>query len=85
MLEGLRPSECDYCWKLESLGSDKISDRVFKSVIYTDEELEEIKKIGWKSDVSLKTLEISFDSKCDFACSYCNSEFSTTWQKKDTS
>ena len=81
MLEGKRPKECDYCWKIEDMGKDKISDRVYKSVIYTDEELLEAKnKFNWNKDVDLKTLEIAFDPNCNFACSYCNSSFSTTWQ-----
>jgi organic radical activating enzyme len=82
MLIGERPKECEYCWKIEDLGQDKISDRVFKSVIYTDQELEECRdKWAETEDVDLKTLEIAFDSNCNFACSYCNASFSTTWQK----
>jgi organic radical activating enzyme len=81
MLEGERPKECEYCWKIEDMGPDKVSDRVYKSIIYTDEELIEAKtKFGWTEDVDLKTLEIAFDPNCNFACSYCNSSFSTTWQ-----
>ena len=81
MLEGVRPKECEYCWKIEDLGPDKISDRVYKSVIYSDLELQSAQKIhGWADDVDLKTLEISFDANCNFACSYCNASFSTTWQ-----
>ena len=81
MLEGIRPKECDYCWKIEDMGKDKVSDRVYKSVIYTDEELLEAKNaFGWEQDVDLKTLEIAFDPNCNFACSYCNASFSTTWQ-----
>ena len=81
MLEGIRPKECEYCWKIEDLGKDKVSDRVYKSVIYTDEELKEAKeKFSWTEDVDLKTLEIAFDPNCNFACSYCNASFSTTWQ-----
>jgi organic radical activating enzyme len=81
MLEGERPKECEYCWKIEDLGQDKVSDRVHKSVIYSDEELIECKTLyGWDKDVELKTLEIAFDPNCNFACSYCNSSFSTTWQ-----
>ena len=30
-------------------------------------------------DVNLRTLEIAFDRTCQFACSYCNPAFSTTW------
>jgi organic radical activating enzyme len=82
MLDGVRPKECDYCWKMENLGNDIISDRVHKSIIYTDQELLDAKlKLGATEDVELKTLEISFDPTCNFACSYCNSSFSTTWQK----
>ena len=81
MLDGIRPKECDYCWKIEDLGKDKISDRVYKSVIYSDEELKDAKRVfNWEQDVDLKTLEIAFDPNCNFACSYCNSSFSTTWQ-----
>ena len=82
MLEGVRPKECDYCWKMENLGKDVISDRTHKSVIYTDQELLDAKdQLGATEDVDLKTLEISFDAICNFACSYCNASFSTKWQK----
>jgi organic radical activating enzyme len=82
MMEGERPKECEYCWKIEDLGKDKVSDRVYKSVIYTDQELIDAKEVmGYTEDVELKTLEIAFDANCNFACSYCNSSFSTTWQK----
>lgn len=81
MLEGQFPKECEYCWKIEGLGKDKVSDRVYKSVIYTDEELNEAKTtLGWDKDVDLKTLEVAFDPNCNCACSYCNASFSTTWQ-----
>jgi organic radical activating enzyme len=81
MLEGERPKECEYCWKIEDLGPDNISDRVHKSVIYSDKELAECKSLyGWDKDVDLKTLEIAFDPNCNFGCSYCNASFSTTWQ-----
>jgi hypothetical protein len=80
MLNGEKPSECDYCWKIENLNQDQVSDRVFKSIIYSDQELIDAKeKLGSSADVDLKTLEIAFDSTCNFACSYCNPSFSTTW------
>ena len=80
MLDGERPTECEYCWKIEDLGKDKVSDRVYKSVIYSDDALKEAKtKYDWTKDVDLKTLEIAFDANCNYACSYCNASFSTTW------
>lgn len=81
MLEGIRPKECDYCWKIEDLGYDKISDRVHKSLIYSEEELLSARdRFNWREDVDLKTLEIAFDSICNLACSYCSPSISTKWR-----
>jgi organic radical activating enzyme len=79
MLEGTRPAECSYCWKVEDIGDNTIGDRVFKSRIYTDEEIKAISELPWNEDVNLKTVEVSFDRTCNFACSYCNAGYSTTW------
>ena len=81
MLEGERPRECEYCWKIEDIGKDNVSDRVFKTIIYTDEEIKKISNLPWDQNVNLKTFEISFDRVCNLACSYCNASFSTTWAK----
>lgn len=81
MLEGERPSECDYCWKMEDMGRDAVSDRVFKTVIFQDQDIEALPKLSPKANINPKTLEISFDRTCNFACSYCNVDFSTTWLK----
>ena len=40
MQKGKRPAGCEYCWKIEDVGRDNISDRVYKSNIYTDEDLQ---------------------------------------------
>jgi organic radical activating enzyme len=79
MQEGVRPAECSYCWKVEDVGRNNISDRVFKSKIYSDEDLLALKDRPWDADINLKTVEVSFDRTCNFACSYCNSGYSTTW------
>lgn len=86
MLEGTRPKECEYCWKIEDMEKDSdgnrpVSDRTFKTVIYSDEDIERIATMDVTEDVNLKTLEIAFDRTCQFACSYCNPAFSTTWVK----
>jgi len=81
MLAGERPSGCEYCWKIEDMGRDAISDRVYKSKIYPIEALNEAFNKPVESDVDLRTLEIAFDRTCQFACSYCNPAFSSTWVK----
>jgi pyruvate-formate lyase-activating enzyme len=77
---GERPKECEYCWKVEDLGPNNVSDRVYKTVIYTEDQIKEASEMDWQEDVNLKTLEIAFDANCNYACSYCNASFSTTWQ-----
>ena len=81
MQQGIRPKGCEYCWKIEDMGPEHISDRVYKSQIYTEEELTNGYNSPHDSDVNLRTLEIAFDRTCNFACSYCNPAFSTTWVK----
>ena len=79
MIYGERPAGCEYCWKIEDMGRDAVSDRVYKSRIYTQEELDEAYAMDPAADVNLKTLEIAFDRTCQLACSYCNPAFSSTW------
>ena len=79
MQKGERPSGCEYCWKIEDIGRDNISDRVYKTVIYSDEDLAHAYRTPASQDVDLRTLEIAFDRTCQFACSYCNPAFSSTW------
>ena len=81
MQKGERPAGCEYCWKIEDIGRDNISDRVYKTVIYSDEELVQAFRTPAREDHNLRTLEIAFDRTCQFACSYCNPAFSSTWVK----
>ena len=88
MQEGDRPGGCEYCWKIEDManepefklnGDEFVSDRVYKTVIYSDKDLDEAFNTNYQQDVNLQTLEIAFDRTCQFACSYCNPAFSTSW------
>lgn len=81
MLEGVKPAECSYCWKVEDIGRNNIADRVYKSIIYDEQDIAQLKDIPWNQDITPKTIEVSFDRTCNFACSYCNSGYSTTWGK----
>ena len=79
MQKGERPAGCEYCWKIEDMGRDAVSDRVYKTVIYDDKDLDYAFRTPASQDVDLQTLEIAFDRTCQFACSYCNPAFSSTW------
>ena len=81
MLAGERPAGCEYCWKIEDMATDAVSDRVYKSKIYPLVALDDAYNTPYTEDVNLRTLEIAFDRTCQFACSYCNPAFSSTWVK----
>jgi len=78
---GNRPKGCEYCWKIEDMGVNAVSDRVYKSKIYPIKALDRAYNTDPQADVNLRTLEIAFDRTCQFACSYCNPAFSSTWVK----
>ena len=79
MLEGERPSECDYCWKIED-NSSSFSDRVFKSSeSWSAPYIEEIKEYGWRGNYNPKYVEVSFSNVCNFKCAYCGPQFSSKW------
>jgi len=79
MQRGERPAGCDYCWKIEDMNTDAVSDRVYKTVIHSEEDLNVAFARPSYTDFNLRTLEIAFDRTCQFACSYCNPAFSSTW------
>jgi organic radical activating enzyme len=81
MQDGIQPSECDYCWKIESMGDTFISDRVFKSLQFTNDEMQEWFELPADTRIVPPTLEVMFDRTCNFACSYCNANFSTAWER----
>lgn len=78
MLAGERPSECNYCWRIEDMDKDLVSDRAYKSAMFSEEDIATLPKSD-PAKSELRTLEISFDRTCNFACSYCSPTFSTTW------
>ena len=80
MLEGDRPKECDYCWKIEDLGKDYFSDRHYKTAdTWSWDRFNEIAKSNPNDDVYPSYLEISFSNACNFACAYCSPEISSKW------
>ena len=80
MLKGDRPSECDYCWKIEDLNKNYFSDRHYKTADWWSwDRVEEIADSNADDDINPSYLEVSFSNVCNFACSYCSSEISSKW------
>lgn len=79
MLNGVRPAECEYCWKVED-NSKLFSDRVFKSEEpWSAPYFDEIKNSRWNEDFNPKYVEVAFSNACNFKCSYCGPMFSSKW------
>lgn len=77
MIDGERPSECDYCWKAEDSGH--ISDRVYKSASsWAKINFDSVLK-NKTEDVNPAYLEISFSNVCNFKCAYCSPDLSSQW------
>lgn len=78
MLRGERPSECDFCWRVEDNG--EISDRTLKSVqpwSFSDHDI--IAKSNGDENVDPRYVEVNFNRICNFACAYCSPNFSSKW------
>ena len=79
MLNGKRPTECEYCWQVEDQG-DVLSDRVLKS--YEPWSKDRISDLQGLNHVNPSYLEISFSNVCNFKCSYCSPDVSSKWMEE---
>lgn len=83
MLEGRKPSGCQYCWKIEKLGDSYISDRHIRNAsIHNESRFKQIEQQGWSFDVLPEYVEISFGNECQMSCVYCHPKASSAWVKE---
>jgi organic radical activating enzyme len=83
MLEGSQPTGCQYCWNIEALGDDYISDRHERNAsIHTETRLNEIKNSQWDFNINPEYIEISFGNECNFKCGYCHPKASSSYYKE---
>ncbi len=81
MLQGERPDGCSYCWKIEDTG--QMSDRHYRSgEPWAMEDFEAIKQNPMTTSWTPRYVEVNFNHACNFKCSYCSPQFSTTWGKE---
>jgi hypothetical protein len=83
MLNGEKPDGCQYCWNIEALGSDYISDRHERNAgIYTKERFDEIANEGPDFNINPEYIEVSFGNECNFKCGYCHPKASSAYYKE---
>ncbi len=80
MLEGTRPVECLYCWTVEDMPGDLLSDRHYRSAEdWAMADMDIIRSMPWDADVKPRYLEVNFNQACQFKCTYCSPQFSSSW------
>ena len=78
MLAGEQTSGCQYCWNIENMGPDYISDRHIKTAsIFTEDRVKQIVDGPWNQNVNPEYVEISFGNECNFKCGYCHPKASS--------
>ena len=81
MLKGERPEGCSYCWKMEDTG--EMSDRHYRSgEPWAMQDFKEIQQNPMDERWTPRYVEVNFNNACNFKCSYCSPQFSTTWGKE---
>ena len=81
MLNGERPSGCSYCWKIEDAG--QMSDRHYRSgEPWAMQDFGAIKQDPLSDTWTPRYVEVNFNHACNFKCSYCSPQFSTTWAQE---
>lgn len=83
MLEGGRPKECDYCWRVEDADPNALSDRHLKSSFsWSNEHFDKIKNNPWNANFQPSYVEVSFGYACNFKCLYCSPAISSSWMQE---
>lgn len=83
MLVGEKPTGCQYCWNVEALGDDYVSDRKIRnSSIYTPERLAEIKNNPYDFPINPEYIEVAFSNECNFKCGYCHPMHSSSFYQE---
>lgn len=76
MLEGTRPTECNFCWQIEDSGT-QLSDRAYRSKDVYEPVL--IEEALTTENPKPRYVEVNFNQACNFKCSYCSPHLSTAW------
>lgn len=88
MLNGDKPSGCQYCWNVEEMDDNKdpdadkhVSDRHQRnSSIYTEDRLNEIIYNPPDYKINPEYVEIAFSNECNFKCGYCHPMHSSLYR-----
>lgn len=82
MLKGIQTKECDYCWRIENMKTEHLSDRVYKSASnWGQSKFDEVVASGNGQNIIPNYVEVAFETTCNFACMYCTPDVSSRWME----
>ena len=85
LINGVQTKECDYCWNIENLNNDWVSDRIYKSTTsWAYPHLKDVVASGLGEQIDPTYMEVAFENTCNFKCIYCSPESSSRWQEEVT-
>ena len=83
MMNGERPKECYYCFNMEDINPNAVSDRKrFTNEPWAIERRAEILSSPFDKPINPAYMEVSFANTCNFACSYCSPGQSSRWEQE---
>jgi hypothetical protein len=83
MMNGERPKECYYCFNMEDINPNAVSDRKrFTNEPWAIERRQEILNNPFDKPINPAYMEVSFANTCNFACSYCSPGQSSRWEQE---
>lgn len=84
MLNGQRPTECQYCWNIEDLPGNHISDRTYKSadMNWSYPFKDRVMQSGVGENIMPTYLEVAFENTCNMKCMYCTPDISSKWMEE---
>lgn len=86
LLKGKQTPGCQYCWNVENLDSDHISDRMIRNdSIFFSKDKNAVSRIvdnNWDFNINPEYVEIAFSNECNFKCGYCHPVSSSSFQSE---
>jgi len=83
LLEGKKAKSCTFCWDQEEKSGKLSSERIYKSASpWASEFLEEVLEVKGQEHINPSYLEVSFSSKCNLKCMYCNPQTSSSFYEE---
>jgi organic radical activating enzyme len=80
MFNGEQCGGCQYCWNVENMGGDHISDRMIRNAsIHTESRMNEILNNPPDYKINPEYIEIAFSNECNFKCGYCHPMHSSSY------